>query len=187
MKKIIQMLVVLSLIGVISGGVLSQLNGWAQPKIAAHRKAATEKAIFIVQPDGKSYERVEGVDFELYKVFDDSTTQVGFAMVYEGNGFAGNMRVMAGLNNNASKLVGIQVLEQTETPGLGTKVTEEPFTKQFIDLSTLPQVDYVKGEPPTKENEIQAITGATISSKSVVAILNGGIMKLKELVEGGNL
>lgn len=187
MKKVIQMLVTLSFIGIVSGGVLSQLDKWAQPKIAAHRKAATEKAIFIVQPEGKTYKRVEGVEFELYKVFDDSTAQVGYAMVYEGNGFAGNMRVMAGLNNDVSKLVGVQILEQTETPGLGTKVTEEPFTKQFVDLSTSPQVNYVKGVPPANDNEIQAITGATISSKSVVAILNGGIMKLKELVERGNL
>lgn len=187
MKNVIQMLLTLFVIGVISGGVLSQLSGWAAPKIAAHRKAETERAIFVVQPSGKTYGRVEGVDFELYKVFDDSTAQIGYAMVYEGNGFAGNMRVMAGFNNDVSKMVGVQILEQTETPGLGTKVTEEPFTKQFINLSTNPQVDYVKGVPPTKDNEIQAITGATISSKSVVAILNGGIMKLKELTERGNL
>ncbi|MFC2133870.1 FMN-binding protein [Bacteroidota bacterium] len=187
MKKVIQMLVTLSLIGVVSGGVLSKLNGWAQPKIAAHRKAETERAIFIVQPNAKIYEKVEEVDFELYRVFEDSTTQVGYAMVYQGNGFAGNMRVMAGVTNDVSHIVGIQILEQTETPGLGTKVTEEPFTRQFIDLSTNPQVDYVKGVPPTNDNEIQAITGATISSKSVVAIINGGILKLKELVERGNL
>ena len=187
MKKVIQMLLTLSLIGVVSGGVLSKLNGWAQPKIAAHRKAETERAIFVVQPDAKIYKRVKDLEFELYRVYEDSTTQIGYAMVYQGNGFAGNMRVMAGVTNDISHIVGIQILEQTETPGLGTKVTEEPFTKQFIDLSTNPQVDYVKGVPPTNENEIQAITGATISSKAVVAIINSGLVELKEIIERGNL
>lgn len=187
MKIVIQMILTLSIIGVVSGGVLSQLNGWAQPKIAAHRKAETERAIFVVQPEAKKYTKVEGIDFELYKVFNENDEQTGFAMVYQGNGFAGNMRVMAGLNNDATEITGIEVLEQTETPGLGTKVTEEPFGKQFLGLSTNPKIEYVKGVAPSKPNEIQAVTGATISSKSVVAILNAGVARVKEMVAGGNL
>ena len=46
MKLVIHMLLTLSFIGVVSGGLLSQINEWAEPKIAAHRKAATEEAIF---------------------------------------------------------------------------------------------------------------------------------------------
>lgn len=187
MKTVIKMLITLSLIGVVSGALLSQISGWAAPKIEMHRKAATEKAIFMVQPLGKDYEKVNAIDFELYKVFDESKNLIGYAMPYEGNGFQGKIRIMIGVKENLNQLVGLEVLEQIETPGLGTKVTEEPFTKQFIDLIARPKIDWVKGAPASKENEIQAITGATISSVAIVDIINAGLAKLRSVEEEGRL
>ncbi|GAG30217.1 unnamed protein product, partial [marine sediment metagenome] len=65
------------------------------------------------------------------------------------------------------------------TPGLGAKITSEPFRDQFKELLVLPFVELVKGE--TKEsNQIQAITGATISSQAVVDILNKTIKEMRE-------
>lgn len=183
MKTVIKMLVTLSLIGIISGALLSQISGWAAPKIEMHRKAATEKAIFMVQPNGKDYEKVDTIDFELYKIFDENKNVIGYAMPFEGNGFQGKIRIMIGVKENLNQLVGLEVLEQIETPGLGTKVTEEPFTKQFIDLIAEPKVDWVKGVPASKKNEIQAITGATISSVAIVDIVNAGLQKLRSVEE----
>jgi len=180
MKSVIHMLITLTAIGIISGGILSQISGWAAPKIEAHAKAATEKAIFLVQPDAKSYEKVEDVNFELYKVFNQQNEAIGYSLPYEGNGFQGKIRMMVGIKNDLKELVGIEILEQSETPGLGTKVTEEPFRNQFVKLIADPQVNWVKGALPSNPNEIQAITGATISSKSVVAIINAGLTALKD-------
>lgn len=187
MNTVIKMLITLAIIGVVSGGLLSEISNWAQPKIEQHRKEATEKAIYMVQPNAKDYKKVEAVDFELYKVFDDSTNTIGYALPFEGNGFQGKIRLMIGVKADLEELVGLEILEQVETPGLGTKVTEEPFTNQFKDLVAEPQVNWVKGAPPTKPNEIQAITGATISSKSVVQIINDGLAKLRSAEEGGKL
>ena len=171
MKLILHMLVTLTIIGIISGGLLSEVSEWAAPKIEAHRKAETERAIFLVQPDAKSQKKIETVDFEVYRVFDENNDPIGYALPYEGNGFQGKIRM--------------QVLEQTETPGLGTKVTEDPFTNQFVKLIAEPDVAWVKGAPPTNSNEIQTITGATISSKAIVNIVNGGLQKLREVEESG--
>ena len=63
MKLVIHMLVTLTIIGVISGGVLSGINGWAEPKIIANRKAETERAIFVVQKEATNYKKVEGRKF----------------------------------------------------------------------------------------------------------------------------
>ena len=194
MKLILHMLVTLTIIGVISGGLLSEVSEWAAPKIEAHRKAETERAIFLVQPEAKSYvvdisenaiKKIEAVDFEVYRVFDENNNPIGYALPYEGNGFQGKIRLMVGIKNNLKELVGMQVLEQTETPGLGTKVTEDPFTNQFVKLIAEPDVAWVKGAPPTNSNEIQTITGATISSKAIVNIVNGGLQKLREVEESG--
>ncbi|MBE0645502.1 MAG: FMN-binding protein [Bacteroidetes bacterium] len=186
MKTIIAMLATLSLIGVISGGGLAMLSSWADPLIAANKKADTERAIFLVQPTAKSYEPVKEVAFELYRVFDDTKNSLGYALPWEGNGFQGKVRMMVGVSADLNTITAIEVLDQVETPGLGTKVTEEPFRKQFKGLVAVPQVDWIKGVPPTKKNEIQTITGATISSKAIVAIVNDGLVHLrKDLTQGG--
>ena len=94
---------------------------------------------------------------------------------------------MIGLQSDLNKITSIEILNQTETPGLGTRVTEPPYKDQYIGLITVPKIEWVKGKPPSKINEIQAITGATISSKSVVAIVNDGVTELKKLKNEGKL
>jgi Na+-translocating ferredoxin:NAD+ oxidoreductase subunit G len=95
--------------------------------------------------------------------------------------------MIAGLSEDLEKIIAIEILDQIETPGLGTKIVEEPFTTQFIQLETNPNVAWVKGVEPSKPNEIQTITGATISSKAVVSIINDGLTKLKKLHADGGL
>ena len=181
MKLVIHMLVTLTIIGVISGGVLSEINSWAEPKIIANRKAETERAIFVVQNEATNYKKIEDLKFELYEVFDDSSNSLGYALPIEGNGFQGKIRLIVGVNKDFSSLYGLEVLEQVETPGLGTKVTETPFTDQFRNLIVTPEIKSVKGVKPQNPNEVQAITGATISSKAVIRIINEGIKRLKQI------
>ena len=168
MKLVIHMLVTLTIIGIVSGALLSEINSWAAPKIEANRKAETERAIFVVQKDATIYEKIENVDFELYEVFDSNKISLGYALPYEGNGFQGKIRLIIGVNKDLKNILGLEVLEQVETPGLGTKVTETPFTDQFKQLLLQPEVAWVKGVEPSNPNEIQAITGATISSRAAV-------------------
>ena len=103
----------------------------------------------------------------------------------EGNGFQGKIRIIVGVNKNINNLLGLEVLEQLETPGLGAKVAETPFTKQFKNILLTPEVVAVKGITPSNPNEIEAITGATISSKAIVRIINDGIKRLKAIQKSG--
>jgi electron transport complex protein RnfG len=187
MKIVIHMIATLTIIGVIAGGLLSEVNDWAKPLIAKNQKAETEKAIFLVNPAGKSYEVVPNAGFEIYKVFDENKNLIGYSLAYEGNGFQGKIRLIIGLEKDLDKITSIEILEQVETPGLGTKILEDPFRKQFDGLATTPFVEYVKGVPPSKPNQVQTITGATISSKSVVAIINAGLEKARKQKEKGAL
>jgi Na+-translocating ferredoxin:NAD+ oxidoreductase subunit G len=187
MKTVIHMILTLTIIGVVAGGLLSLVSNWADPLIAANQKAETEKAIFLVNPEGKSYEPVANAGFEFYKVFDANKMLVGYSLACEGNGFQGKIRMMIGLETDLNKIRSIEILEQVETPGLGTKVTEDPFRKQFNGLQTTLEVKWVKGMPPSNPNEIQTVTGATISSKAVVAIINAGLEKARQIKERGSL
>jgi Na+-translocating ferredoxin:NAD+ oxidoreductase subunit G len=186
MKTIIAMLATLSIIGIISGGGLALVSGWAGPLIAANKKADTERAIFLVQPEAKKYEVVTAVKYELYRVFNAAGEPSGYALPWEGNGFQGKVRMMIGVSPDLTTVTSMEVLEQVETPGLGTKIAEDPFRPQFNGLKAVPQIDWVKGVPPTQENEVQTITGATISSQAVVAIINDGLAHLrKDMAQGG--
>lgn len=185
MKDVIRIIATLTIIGVIAGGSLSLVNNWAAPKIAVNQKAETERAIFLVHPEGKKYEPVQSKDFEAYKVFDEQNNFFGYSLVYSGNGFQGKIKLMIGLSPALDKISSIEVLEQSETPGLGTKILEAPYKEQYNGLTPVPVIKLVKGVEPSNPNEVQSITGATISSRAVVTIVNEGIAKLKSLEEKG--
>ena len=187
MNKVAQMLLVLTGIGIIAGGLLATVDNWADPLIAANKKAETEAAIFRVQPEAKTYEALENTGFEVYRVKNENSDELGYALVYEGNAFQGKIRLICGLTEDLEKITAIEILEQVETPGLGTKVSEAPFLDQFEQLQTSPNIKWIKNIEPSQPNEVQAITGATISSRSVVAIINNGIEQLKKLRDAGGL
>lgn len=181
MKEVVHIIATLTLIGVIAGGSLSLVNNWAAPKIAINQKAETERAIYLVHLDGKRYEKIKNAGFEVYRVFNEADSSVGYSLVYSGNGFQGKIKLMIGLSDDISKITSIEVLEQSETPGLGTKILEPPYKDQYNGLVTTPAVKLVKGLEPSNPNEVQSITGATISSRAVVTIVNDGVAKLRAL------
>lgn len=185
MKEMTHILATLTLIGIIAGGSLSLVSNWASPKILINQKAETERAIYLVHIDGKRYEPMKKAGFEVYKVFDQADNSVGYSLVYSGNGFQGKIKMMIGLTEDLNKITSIEILEQSETPGLGTKILEPPYKNQFNGLILNPHIKLVKGVEPSNPNEVQAITGATISSRAVVTIANEGISKLKSIIEKG--
>lgn len=183
--KVVHIVATLTLIGIIAGGSLSLVNNWAAPKIALNQKAETERAIFLVHQDGKNYEQLNAIGFEVFKVYDEQKNSLGYSLVYSGNGFQGKIKIMIGLTENLNKITSIEILEQSETPGLGTKILEPPYKDQYKGLTPVPAIKLVKGIPPENPNEVQAITGATISSRSVVNIVNEGISNLRESLNKG--
>ncbi|PIS29739.1 electron transporter RnfG [Candidatus Saganbacteria bacterium CG08_land_8_20_14_0_20_45_16] len=170
--KILKMIVVLTLIGLISGGVLAYVYQWAELKIAANQVRETDAAVFKVVPGTKSYKTIAKDDLTYFECFDDVDGKLGTAILCQGNGYQGVIKLIVGVNADFSKFTGMSVLEQLETPGLGAKISEAVFQAQFNNLAARPPIEYVKGISPSKPNEIQAITGATISSRSVVNIIN---------------
>jgi Na+-translocating ferredoxin:NAD+ oxidoreductase subunit G len=95
-----------------------------------------------------------------------------------GQGYADKIELLLGLDPEAVKITGLFVLDQKETPGLGNKIIEEKWRSQFYGKSTGIALKVVKGGAG-KANEIDAITGATISSKSVCSIINKTVYDLK--------
>ena len=180
MKKSLQMIIVLVVVGIVSGTALVYMYKYAQPLIEENKKKAVQEAIFKVLTKAKTYEIIFVNDKQVYKVKDDQDWGIGYAFVAAGNGYQGKIEIMVGIDQNLTEIKGIDILTSVETPGLGAKIQGELFKEQFKDLKTLPEIKYVKNKKPEGNNEIQAITGATVSSSSVVKILNKDIKALRK-------
>jgi len=86
------------------------------------------------------------------------------------------LRLVVGLAPDGSEIFGIKVVEHLETPGLGNKI-ESPWADQFKGKAATAKLK-VEKRPPAAANEIQAITGATWSSRYVTDIVNDVIKKM---------
>lgn len=95
----------------------------------------------------------------------------GVIYTVETKGYAGPISVLAGFDIAGEKITAIKVLSQKETPGLGAKAKDRPFQDRYRDKSTAVELEVSKG-PPVKENQIQAITASTITSKAVTKGVN---------------
>ena len=177
------MVLVLSIVGVVSGGALVAIYRYAQPRIEENKKRALRAAIFEVLPGAESYETLVKEGKTIYKGFDSSGRLIGYAFTGEGPGYQGTIEVMIGVDPELEKTKGIEILESVETPGLGAKITEKFFRDQFRDLVIRPLIELIKGKSPEKPNQVQAITGATISSQAVVDILNKTIKEVREILK----
>ncbi|MBI5492169.1 MAG: RnfABCDGE type electron transport complex subunit G [Deltaproteobacteria bacterium] len=175
----------LTVVGAVSGVILAGVFHVADPLIQANKEKELKEAIFVVLPEAKDYKIIEKTigqeTFKVYEGLDANGTPVGLAFKADGGGFQGNVGVMVGLNLDYLKLKGIKILDQVETPGLGNRISEPAFEEQFKGIEITPKVEYIKNRKPEKPNQIQAITGATISSSAVVSNINRAVEKvLKE-------
>jgi electron transport complex protein RnfG len=181
MNKILRMILVLTVIGLVSGGILAVVYQWSLPKIEKNQVREMDAAIFKVLPETKSYKKMIKGDLTYFECFDNKERLLGYAILCNGNGYQGEIKLMIGVKADLSEFTGMVILEQVETPGLGAKIAEARFQKQFKGLATKPPIEYVKGRVPGKPNQIQAITGATISSRAVVDIINKTVKQWLQL------
>jgi electron transport complex protein RnfG len=165
----------LCIVFILVGGLITVVHYYTQPIIIGHELkkravlqdlAKMTELIKSVLPNAQSAEKIgnwscheKTADF--FKVNKNGSV-CGYAIISYGKGYSGLIETLVGIDENC-RITGIQVLSQTETPGLGDKVLESDFTKQFIgcDISKL------KVSTVGARDCIQGITGATISCRAV--------------------
>lgn len=191
MNNSVKMLLTLTITAVFMGGLLAGFYKFVEPRIEENRLKEEKRAIMAVVDGIVEYETIE-VEIEgrkgpeilqLFRGIDGEGKLVGYAFTAKGPGFAGIITMMVGLKVDLLHLSGMNVLEQIETPGLGNIIVKEKFTGQFRGLAIEPKIEYLKNKKPIKPNQIQAITGATISSVAVVDALNNRIPIVLGIIE----
>ena len=125
----------------------------------------------------------------LYTAYQkDGQTLKGYAFTVGGPGFWGPIYGMVAVDQKASRILGISFYKHSETPGLGGRMTEAWFTDQFAGLKLEPmnedrKIFYLRSAGTLKgPNELDAITGATQTSRAIESFLNQELKRfLKEV------
>jgi len=138
----------------------------------------TPRSISVDKPGKK-------VNYSVYEAADKSGKRLGWVVKTGGQGYADRLELLVGLDPEAKNITGLFVLEQKETPGLGNKIVTDEWRGQFKGKTTDKPAGVVKGGKAGPD-DINAITGATISSRSVTDIVNTAVADLKgPLAQGG--
>lgn len=132
-------------------------------RIAKQALAQTQAAMErLIQADDYKEMKLAGEN-EGYQAVNQKGKTLGYLFVTQSAGYGDDVRVMSAIKKG--EVVGVEVLDASEeTPGLGQNVTENEFLNQFAGADS--SLAVVK-EEPTDENQIEAVTGATISSTAV--------------------
>ncbi|MGB2661001.1 MAG: RnfABCDGE type electron transport complex subunit G [Candidatus Omnitrophota bacterium] len=183
----VKLVIALGVVSVFSGAVLVLVYQYTNPKILENLNNESVQAVRTLFPDMETAVITHGTgegEKAIVKVTDKDKKLLGYAFKAKGNGYQGEIKLAAGLDGTLSTLQGIVVLESQETPGLGAEISGKDFRKQFNGLSVKHPIEYVKNQKPSEPYEIEAITGATISSRAVVNILNKRIKEVSEVLKG---
>lgn len=183
MKVLWKMVGVLGITAAVSGFLLAYVDQKTISQIKENQEKAISSAISKLIPEGEKYQLKLLSDYKVYFVFDKGGKLLGYCVLTSGSGYQGEIKMLIGISSDLVTLKGIEILENVETPGLGGKISEEFFKQQFKGKKFSPRLTYVKGKEAENENEVQAITGATVSSSSVVRIINRTLSDVIPLIK----
>ena len=109
-----------------------------------------------------------------------------YALPFSGSGLWGPITGILAMKPNLTEVTGITIMHQEETPGLGSRIADQPYLSQFIQKEFSPQLRMVGPGKSRNTDEIDSISGATMSSKAFIDILNGEQSVYKNLLKGSN-
>jgi electron transport complex protein RnfG len=202
-----QMIRALGGIGILCSLLIVATFKLTLPIIEENKAEYLEKSIFNVLPGATNkitYKIINDNDVEImeadepnvrkvYAGYDDNGELVGIAIEAHGMGFQDVIRMLYGYSPEKEAVIGIQVLESKETPGLGDKIEKDPqFLQNFeaLDVSltkdgSAPQNPIQMAKNGEKQHpwQIEAITGATISSRAVTKILKESTAEYIPIIE----
>ncbi len=184
-----RLVLTLTLAGLLSGLAIVSAYRLTLPRIQENQARALREAVFEVVPGSEAIQRLVVEDGSLvpaaasagdadgesiYAAYDESGGFLGYAIPAAGAGFQDTIKLIYGYDPATGNVIGMQILESREPPGLGDRIYKDAgFVAEFRELAVEPRIELVKGAGD-EANEVDAITGATISCAAVVSILNAG-------------
>jgi H+/Na+-translocating ferredoxin:NAD+ oxidoreductase subunit G len=187
----------LAFAGAIAGLAIVLAFQWANPRIEIWRAKVLSEAITEVLAGADRYETVflddgaftatpvaDTADLDrIFVGYGSDDRPVGVAVAAGEPGFQDVIELIFGFDPSTGEVIGMKVLESKETPGLGDKITKDSAFIGGFDGVDTPLIGVKKGRERGAAGEVTMITGATISSRAVIAIINHRLEAVQAPIE----
>ena len=176
-KNILKPALTLFAICLVVTALLAGTNLLTKDKIDEQARILAENSRKVVLSDAETFEAADG-----YYTGIAGGEVIGYVFETEAKGYGGTVKVMTGISA-AGDITGVVILEHSETPGLGANAERASFTDQYKQPVPENGIALVKNKAPA-EGEIEALTGASITSRAVTNAVNAAIEQYNS-VKGG--
>ena len=193
-----RLLALMTSAGAIAGALIATVYQLTLPRIERHKSEVERAAVLEVLKAPASFDTLYLVNGGLVKTLpagteakghekvylgrDASGKRVGFAVSGTENGFQDPITVMFGYDAATRTVIAMKVISNKETPGLGDKIVKDTtFVNEFAAAAA--PLAGVKRGTGTTPNDVEMITGATISSRAVIRIINEAIARWQPLID----
>jgi len=172
--EFLRLSVTLFLIAGITAFLVALVNNITAPVISAENEKKTSEALVSVLPEADSFVSVyypaasqDGVDvMGVYRAVNGA----GYCVKVAPKGYGGAIETIVGFDTTGA-VVGVKIISMSETSGIGTKIADSAFLKNFIGRTTA-----VKGDKRVSDKDtVKYISGATKSSKAFIEGINAAI------------
>lgn len=188
--KALRIFIFVLVMGTVSGAMLVGISAFTSPLIQKNEEFALKSAVLDVLevPHEKS---------NLVKIFDEQVKIIkkgnyifynaadgSVAFEFRGPGLWGPIAGMISLEKDLKTVRKIKITYQEETPGLGARIAEVNYLKQFKNKEISPRLVFVPEGKSSGKNQVDAITGATGSSRAFEKLINENVQKYLTALKG---
>lgn len=192
--SVLRVQAVLVAIALVSGLAIATVHEWTRPMVQAQRGGLLGDAALEVLPGAVTYRiYARGADggiephpggegAELFIGLDEQGRPAGAAIVASGMGYQDTIQLLFGLDPIAARLLGMRVVASRETPGLGSRIVDDPrfvdgFTRVMLQLDAGGELQslQLRDAPEYARGEIDTLSGATVSAQAVAGIIDGSL------------
>ena len=147
-------------------GFITGIYHYILPLIEAINAKTADQTRTIVLPEGDAFTAYDGKLNAGVVDFYTANNGAGAAITGTANSYGGLITVMVGVDAKGA-ITGVKVMAHTDTPGLGTKAMTPEYLKQYIGKTSADIVEGQDGDTIKNNKNLDAITGATISSNGI--------------------
>lgn len=188
-KDILIPTLALVIICTVTTGLLAVTNEVTKEPIAQAEQQSRQESMKSVSPEGTvSYEEIATEDDSAlcYSALDSNGNVIAYIISTSASGYGGKIKVMTGINAEDGTVIAVNVYDNSdETPGLGAKTSEDKFSGQFGGNTAENGFAVSKDADKYPDSTtVDAVTGATISSRAVVSAVNQAV-EIYNQVSGG--
>lgn len=190
MKNVLRVIIFVLVMGTVSGGLLLGVNAFTASLIAKNDELKLKSSVLdaleisydknsVIKIFDAQVKTINKGIYTYYTALDGST-----AFEFRGPGLWGPISGILSLEKDLKTIRKIKITYQEETPGLGSRIADRDYLKQFKNKEVLPKLVFVPEGRSQQKYEVDTITGATGSSRALEKLLNDNLQRYLSALKG---